>query len=242
VRDYCDSADAFPALATHQNDLKDAQRPWAVKAILNCLRPGSQLLEVGSGEPLAAATLASLGYEVTVCDPFDGSGRGPVEFDAYRAAYPGVRFIRSVFSPDVARPLARRFDCVFSISVLEHVVGEPLASAFAATEIALRPGGYSIHALDHVLKGKGDAWHAGQMLAILKHQNRLAGGPLSDAAVATELAALFDRASADLETFYLSPQGHNNWRGATAYTEFPFRKCISLQSVVRRAVEPGSAT
>ena len=80
VRDYCDSADHFPRLATLQGDLKDVQRPWAVKAILNHLPPGSRLLEVGSGEPHAAAALADLGYRVTVCDPFDGSGRGPTAY------------------------------------------------------------------------------------------------------------------------------------------------------------------
>src|SRR5438876_2534768 len=88
VRDFCDSVDHLPWLGTHQNDLKDAERPWAVKATINCLPPGSRLLEIGSGEPLAAATLASLGYDVTVCDPFDGSGNGPVEYEAYKAAYP----------------------------------------------------------------------------------------------------------------------------------------------------------
>src|SRR5712664_1915654 len=77
VRDYCDSADFFPQLDRHQKDLKTVERPWAVKAILNRVPPGGRLLEIGSGEPLAAATLAGLGYDVTVCDPFDGSGNGP---------------------------------------------------------------------------------------------------------------------------------------------------------------------
>src|SRR5947208_15433311 len=41
VRDYCDGVDHFPWLAT-LNDLKDAERPWAVKAVLNCLPPGTR--------------------------------------------------------------------------------------------------------------------------------------------------------------------------------------------------------
>src|SRR5438477_10147105 len=152
VRDFCDSADHLPALATHQNDLKDAERPWTVKAVLNCLPPGSRLLEIGGGEPLAAATLVALGYDVTICDPFDGSANGPVEYEAYRAAHPGVKFVRSLFTPEVARGLPGPFDGIYSISVLEHVTGDHLSGAFEATAIALRPGGYSIHAVDHVLQ------------------------------------------------------------------------------------------
>src|SRR5262245_7809728 len=102
VRDYCDGVDAFPWLAT-LNDLKDAERPWAVKAVLNGLPPGARLLEVGGGDPVTAATLVSLGYDVTICDPFDGTGNGPVEFEAYRKHYPNVEFIRALFTPEVAR-------------------------------------------------------------------------------------------------------------------------------------------
>jgi hypothetical protein len=234
VRDYCDSVDAFPWLGTHQNDLKDAERPWAVKAVLNRLPPGSALLEVGGGEPLAAATLVSLGYDVTLCDPFDGSGNGPVEFEAYRAHYPGVKFIRSLFTPALARTFPGQFDGVFSISVLEHVQGEHLDNVFAATDVALKPGGYSIHAIDHVLQGNGDAWHAAHVLEILKRQQRLSGEPFDEAGLGRELHALFESARGDLETFYLSPQGHNGWRGRMTYDEFPFRKCIAVQSIVRR--------
>src|SRR5439155_19228111 len=88
---------------------------------------------------------------------------------------------------------------------------------------------------DHVLQGNGDAWHAAQVLLILQHQNRLAGSPTPEPVLARELADLFDRAKDDLDTFLLSPQGHNNWRGKTAYDQFPFRKCIAVQTIVRRA-------
>jgi hypothetical protein len=239
VRDFCDSVDHLPSLATHQNDLKDAQRPWAVKAILNCLSPGSKLVEIGSGEPIAAAALVLLGYDVTICDPFDGSGNGPIEYETYRTAYPGVKFVRSLFTPELARTLPGPFDGVFSISVLEHVLGEHLTSAFEAAAIALRPGGYSIHAVDHVLQGNDEAWHAGQVLRILQHQNRLAGSPTPEAVLARELVDLFARAKDDLDTFLLSPQGHNNWRGKTPYDQFPFRKCIAVQTIVRRAAAGG---
>ena len=34
MRDYCDSVERLPLLATASRDLKDVQRPWALKAIL----------------------------------------------------------------------------------------------------------------------------------------------------------------------------------------------------------------
>jgi hypothetical protein len=235
VRDYCDSVEAFPWLSTRQNDLKDVERPWAVKAVLNCLPPGSSLLEVGGGEPFAAATLVSLGYDVTLCDPFDGSGNGPLEFEAYRAQYPAVKFLRSLFTPALAKSLSAQFDGIFSISVLEHVKGSHLEDVFAATEVALKPGGYSIHVIDHVLEGMHDAWHETHVRGILKHQVRLSGSSSSEGALTSEFQALLARARNDLETFYNSPQAHNNWRGGQPYDTFPFRKCIAIQSIARRA-------
>src|SRR5262249_31998717 len=160
--------------------------------------------EIGSGEPLAAATLVSFGYDVTVCDPFDGSGNGPVEFEAYQAHYPGVRFIRALFAPDLALSFTHQFDCVFSISVLEHVIGENLRHASPAPDIALKAGGYSIHAVDHVLEGNGDSWHADQVLEILKLQDQLTGDPLAEPVLAQEFRDLLKQAGGDLETFYLS--------------------------------------
>ena len=235
VRDYCDSIDHFPQLASYQQDLKDSERPWTVKAILNRVPKGGRLLEVGSGEPLAAATLASLGYEVTICDPFDGSGRGPTEYEYYKKQYPEVRYIRSLFTPAVARDYPKYFDCVYSISVLEHVEGTHLDDVYNATSISLKAGGYSIHVADHVLEGNRQEWHAAQMLAILKHQARLAGETADEQQLALELERLFHEAKYDLETYYLSAQGHNLWRGGQAYESFPFRKCIALQMIARKA-------
>ena len=97
VRDYCDSCDHLPRLSTLQNDLKDLQRPWTVKAALGLLPPGSRLLEIGAGQPLVAALLAELGYDVTVIDPYDGSGRGPTEVENFMQLYPNIRIIRDQF-------------------------------------------------------------------------------------------------------------------------------------------------
>src|SRR4029077_2538088 len=104
-------------LATASRDLKDVQRPWALKAILATVPPGSRLLEIGAGQPIVAGLLARVGYDVTVIDPYDGRDRGPSEFEAMQDAYPRVRVVRGLFPRDL--PAEERFDCIYSISVLE---------------------------------------------------------------------------------------------------------------------------
>src|SRR6185312_1004533 len=121
VRDFCDSADHLPFLSSLQGDLKDLQRPAALKLIVGLLPPGSSLLEIGAGEPYVAHVLSLLGYKVTVVDPYDGSGRGPTEFEYYVGKYPDVTIVRNLFSKDLAQISANSFDCIYSISVLEHV-------------------------------------------------------------------------------------------------------------------------
>ena len=45
VRDYCESRDELPQITAIDGDLKNVQRPWAVKAILANLQPPARLLE-----------------------------------------------------------------------------------------------------------------------------------------------------------------------------------------------------
>ena len=44
VRDYCDSLDLLPQITGRDGDLKNVQRPWAVKAVLAYVRPGGRVL------------------------------------------------------------------------------------------------------------------------------------------------------------------------------------------------------
>ena len=84
VRDFCDSFDHLHPIATANGDLKDNQRPWALKAILSVVPPGGRVLEIGAGEPFIADVLDRLGYEVWVVDPYDGTGNGPREHERFR--------------------------------------------------------------------------------------------------------------------------------------------------------------
>jgi SAM-dependent methyltransferase len=234
VRDYCDSADRFQALATRNHDLKDLQRPWAVKTLAARLPRGARLLEVGGGEPLAAAALVRLGYQVTLCDPFEGQGNGPTEFKAFRKQYPEVTLVRTLFTADWARQHRESFDAVFSISVLEHIHSPALEDVFDGIRIALRPGGSSLHAVDHILEGDGCEWHEGQMARVLEGQASVAGFEAEAGWSAAAVDRLMTAARGDLETFLLSAHGFNGWRGATPYDKYPFRKVCSMQTIVRK--------
>jgi 2-polyprenyl-3-methyl-5-hydroxy-6-metoxy-1,4-benzoquinol methylase len=233
VRDYCDSADHLPWLSSLQNDLKDLQRPWAVKATLGLVPIGSHLLEIGAGEPVVASLLAELGYNVTVIDPYDGSAGGPTQFEDFVRRYSNVRIIRAYFQSDISELENHRFDAIYSISVLEHVPEPALQATFQGISTYLKPNGRSFHAVDCVTQGNDAAYHFEQCLRIAGYQSKIAGSPPVNIAM---LSDLFEKANQDLETYYLSPAGHNLWRGTTPYQMFPFRKVLSFQTQAVRSV------
>ena len=220
VRDFCDSLERLPLLAGANGDLKDVQRPWVLKAVVGAVPPGSRLLEIGAGEPLVAELLSRLGYEVTVIDPYDGRNRGPADLESLIASYPGLRFIHGLF-PD-AVPERERFDCIYSISVLEHLPLETVTATCEAVGSHLAEGGYTVHAVDHVQLGPGDA----------DHRVRLALASVALGIEPGELDETLGRLEADPETYFLSAESHNRWRGSTPYDEFPMRRCVSIQLCV----------
>lgn len=220
VRDYCDSFDHLRALATMSGDLKDVQRPWALKAVLGAAggRRG-RVLEIGAGQPVVADLLQRLGHEVWVADPYDGTGNGPTEYRRFRSLYPALHLVPERFCPTTTLPAAEYFDCIYSISVLEHVPRTGLAEVMAGLRHFLRPDGITIHAVDHVLRGNGADGHLAGLRALCPGWG--VSGP--------ELDDLLGRLTGDTETYYLSAEGHNRWRGTTPYDEFPMRVCVSVQ-------------
>jgi len=228
VRDYCESRDELPQITPVDGDLKNVQRPWALKAIVANVRPRARLLEIGGGEPIVCGLLAELGYDVTLVDPYDGFANGPTDYQRYVERYPQVKIVREYFRPGLAGLQPKSFDAIFSISVLEHVAADSLSSCFDAIAEFLAPAGASIHCFDFILQGHGDAHDFENAQRILAEQNRITGaqdgGSFED---------LLQRLRGDVETFFLAPQGHHHWRGGRAYLEFPFRKVVSLQTIAR---------
>jgi 2-polyprenyl-3-methyl-5-hydroxy-6-metoxy-1,4-benzoquinol methylase len=219
VRDYCDSVDEMHCLATIHGDLRNVQRPWAVKAILGMVPRGGRILEIGAGEPWIADILSRAGYEVWVVDPYDGSGNGPVAMAQYLDECPRVSFVRDVFTDQMLDIPSSSFDCVYSVSVLEHLHAEQLRAVARGMAKFLKPNGWSIHAVDYVQRGMG---HQEDMerLALM---GELFG--IDD----VELHGTLQRLDRDLDTYVLSAEGFNQWRGARRYESFRMRKWVSLQ-------------
>jgi glycosyltransferase involved in cell wall biosynthesis len=217
VRDYVDSTEHLPLLATASCDLKDVQRPWVLKAILGSVEPGSRLLEIGAGEPIVAELLARVGYDVTVVDPYDGRDRGPTNLESIRAASPHVRIVQGLFPDDVGED--ERFDCIYSISVLEHLPAGAIDRLGGDITRFAQSGGRTIHAIDHVLRGAGDAEHLARLRRIA----------VSFGIAEHELDELLAALADDPETYFLSAESHNQWRGSARYDDFPMRRCVSIQ-------------
>jgi SAM-dependent methyltransferase len=229
VEDFCDSADNLPQICHLDGDLKNVQRPWAFKAILAKVPPGGKLLEIGGGVPLVAGLLAELGYDVTVVDPYEGAGNGPTEYQNYRQQFPNVNLVKDLFGVNLQGFEPDYFDGIYSISVLEHIPFEGIQDVFAGIRIFLRPGGFSIHCIDNVIQGKGTQYHEDMVKLVLHQQKQLIDPNYS---LDDDYEKILLQLKEDLETYYLSALGHHQWRGGTAYKDFPFRKVVSMQTCV----------
>jgi hypothetical protein len=161
-------------------------------------------------------------------DPYDGSAHGPTDYQRYLEQFPEVKIIRDYFRPGLTALSPHSFDVIFSVSVLEHIRPESLSSCFDAIAEFLSPAGASIHCFDFILQGDGEARHRRHAQKILAEQQRI-----THAVNNTSFDDLLDRVRNDVETFFLSPQGHHHWRGGRAYADFPFRKVVSLQTIAR---------
>jgi len=217
VEDFADSVDNMPGLAGANFDMKDLQRCWMLKAILGNVPVGSRLLEIGAGEPLVAGALSRIGYDVTVVDAYDGSGNGPKEFETFRSAYPDLTFVREHFPPQTE--VGDDFAAIYSISVLEHVPLDVIDSVMdRSRELLAKQQGVSIHAVDHVLAGWGAEEHLEKLRLIAT------GMGLADAQLDAALAELKD----DPETYFVSAESHNRWRGALPYDQYRMRRIVSV--------------
>lgn len=221
VGDFVDSLETLRPLAEASGDLKDVQRPWTLKTIAAIVPPGGNVCEIGAGHPYVASILADHGYRVTVVDPYDGSGHGPVQWASFVADHPRVRFIRRRFGAGLSGLRDGEFDAICSISVIEHLDQSGVDDLVSGALRFLRPGGRHVHAIDHVAAGPGDGYHR-TMLG--KFLGRFGVGE-------GEIDAVLARAMVDPETYFLSAEAHNRWRGTMPYASFPMRKVISVQFV-----------
>ena len=223
VRDFVDSTETLPRLvagslqSTGTLDMKNLQRCWALKAVLGSVEPGARVVEIGAGEPLVAGVLSRIGYDVVVVDPYDGSGNGPIEYRSFKRAYPNVTFVRDLFPPQ--DPIRGSVGCAYSISVLEHLSADDATATATAARELVGDGGVCVHAIDHVLRG----WGAEEHVQRLKRIASASGLSVE------QVDAILERMDADPDTYLVSAEAHNTWRGQIPYDEYPMRRIGSVQ-------------
>jgi hypothetical protein len=245
VQDFCDSADHLKHVMRFDGDLKDVQRTWMIKAILGQIPIGRRLLEIGGGEPIVSNTLQQLGYDVTIVDPYDGAGNGPQLYEHFKRLYPNIRIIRAYFEKDNQALGDEKFDCIFSVSVLEHVPHERLPDLFTGIDSYLKDGGRSIHCIDHVVAGLAAEWNRNGVIEMLCGQYRIQHPSVPGDAVQESVKESYEQflsqMIADIETYYHSALGHNLWRTGLGlpYEKFPFRKIVSVQTCATKAMSSG---
>jgi len=103
--------------------------------------------------------------------------------------------------------------------VLAHVPQETIDGLIAgAHELIAERGGHSIHAVDHVLAGWGAESH------LEKLQRIVAASGLSEGKLRETITQL----EADPETYFVSAEAHNRWRGDLDYDSYAMRRIVSV--------------
>jgi hypothetical protein len=221
VSDYTRYFDRYPSLMHPKGDLKDVQRPWALEATLGLVKPGGQVIDLGgAGCQLASALMET--HQVTVVDPYDGSGNGLRDPKPFRKKYPKIRIVQGVLNPDTS---LAGFDAVISTSVVEHIAIARHRETVEGIRKALRVGGYSVHAVDVTL----DAVN-GYLLGT----QRTAESFVRAHGVEFDIGPSREKALADVETYFLSPLTYQLWRNGRPSAIYPWRKVISFNVVLRK--------
>ncbi len=149
----------------HLANLKLYQDLLAYNFIIDNVPPGSKLLEVGGGNSRVIEALKQ-DYECWNLDKFEGSGNGPREVNTTT----GHRLIFDYIGNFNAELPSNYFDCVFSISTLEHVpeTEETFKNVCDDINRVLKPDGFSVHCFDIVIK-KDSVWTNALLYYIFKN-------------------------------------------------------------------------
>ncbi|MEM0928866.1 MAG: methyltransferase domain-containing protein [Pseudomonadota bacterium] len=231
--------DEFPAAAAPlklRGMLKDFQNLFVLDQVLNRLPDGGRLLEVGGGSCIMMRELNRVRPKTYDCwnlDPLDGSGNGPKsethvgEGETAMRSLQGITIIEERIGDFSPRIEDEAYDCVFSVSVMEHIPLRDWARCFDDMRRVLKPGGFCIHAVDlHPLDGRT----AEDRLIMLRLAQDGALKPID-----REVVPSITDARTDPETLSASPFEYARWLRYMDQRDGPYRRVASGNSVYRKA-------
>ncbi len=235
----CTYEETFPAAAAPlklRGMLKDFQNLFVLDQIQKLLPNGGRLLEVGGGSCIMMRELIRVQpnkYECWNLDPLDGTGNGPKSATYAKQGETAMRSLNGIkileerigdFSPHLED---ESFDCVFSVSVMEHIPLRDWSRCFDDMKRVLKPGGLCIHAVDlHPL----DEQTAEDRLIMLRVAQSNVLKPLDKAS----LPSIAD-ARSDPETLSVSPFEYARWLRYMNMRDGSYRRVASGNSVYRKA-------
>ena len=222
VHEYNCLRDELPELTPIGTDLKDFQRPWVVKKLLQSYGSG-RILEIGANRCELAEYLRKKGFEVWVVDVYDNFGGGTATFEEVKGRFPKLNIHQGFFHENKLLP-KNFFDCIYSCSVLEHAPVEFIKPTIERIFDCLKTGGISIHAVDFTVEISIMPTHPLMNEILRCHHSNVSAEQIREEALA------------DRDTFYLSPQGHYGWRRflEKSYDEYPYRRVTSLNIVAKK--------
>ncbi|MBA3540231.1 MAG: methyltransferase domain-containing protein [Deltaproteobacteria bacterium] len=144
--------DPFPGYSDDQWGIKAHNRPWIESA--GKFQRGERIVEVGGAYSLLPQRLAEkFGTESWIADDFGAYTSEAVwqrwgDPDAWIAAHPGVQYVKKplgFFDPAYRDD---HFDCVFSVSTLEHIPRKFWRDVIRDMVRITRPGGRQLHSID----------------------------------------------------------------------------------------------
>jgi hypothetical protein len=208
--------------------LKEVQRAWVYATLKQYLPNGGRILDLG-GSACELADYLSAYYHVSVVDPYEGSGNGPKSPNVYRKRYPKLDIVQGFLGPDTNMS---GFDAVVSTSVIEHIPTAEQWNTAAGIWHALRPGGYSIHAIDFTVRGVN---------GFLEHTAKDIESFIALHSGTIDIAAMRRTMLDNIDTYFLSPAMYQQWRRNRPFSEYPWRQVSSIDFVAQKSEPPQTA-
>lgn len=205
-------------------DLKVYQDLLVYNFIIQNIPLGSKLLEIGGGQSRLIEVLKD-DYECWNLDKFEGVGNGPVS--AYEAKDHRI-VLDYIGNFNQALP-DNYFDCVFSISTLEHIWpedNENFKNICDDIDRVLKPGGLCLCCIDIVLRPT-EMWTNGILPYMIKNIKML--HPITP----------FAEITLDPDTYFMSKIAYErSWHGVINKTYEDFGKPLSYNLLYEKQKVP----